>query len=201
MTIHIVWEERTQVSMWSDDVGSILLNVNHFQLDRIKVLLQTPYTTLGSDLRRITFTVLAEGLTSELLRQLTDCLPPNVDIFTICAIPGVQTRFDDVFLDDVVVFDAHEQVWQSQYQMPRETCFVLSQQHPGYKLAIYRGGGRDELLEFAKQMSHLSWLSAKPGSEARAVAYPPHVSALLAHGRGSVFAISRFEFLPTGDVI
>lgn len=79
---------------------------------------------------------------------------------------------------------------------PEATCYVLSQLHPAYKVSIYKGGGQERLLQFVKTMSHLSWLSVKPGCENRSSSYPPHINALIQQNKSNCTRISQFEFLP-----
>lgn len=80
---------------------------------------------------------------------------------------------------------------------PESTCYVLSPHHQAYKVSIYKGGGQERLLQFVKTMSHLSWLSVKPGHEYRTSSYPPHINALIQQNKSHCTSISQFEFLPT----
>lgn len=87
------------------------------------------------------------------------------------------------------------------YVKPSATCYVLSKYQPPYMTSIYRGGSRDQLLNYVTKMSHLSWLSVKPGDEKRTISYPPHICALLRKNDCSCLTISRFEFLPYHEKI
>jgi hypothetical protein len=199
LSLHIIWDEQTQSSCWSDDIGSILLWISKAPLDRIRTIVDRATRTFGADLRRITFAALAEGLTKEQIGHIVKVLGPGLDIFVLAPAPAVQARFTEDFCDDVVVFDDG---WNDgPFEQPLAACYVMSKRLPSYKCAIYRGGGRDALANYAQQMSHLSWMSVKPGNEERTISYPPHLCSLLAQGRGSVFAVARFEFLPTPDLM
>jgi hypothetical protein len=57
------------------------------------------------------------------------------------------------------------------------------------------------LMEYVKNMSHLSWLSVKPGSEKRMILYPPHVCALLRKNDSETLVVNRFKFLPSAECV
>ena len=97
--------------------------------------------------------------------------------------------------------DGPDAVQQEHYVQPSATCYVMSKFQPPYMASIYRRGGNQQLLEYVTKMSHLSWLSVKPGDEKRTISYPPHICALLRKNNCTCLTISRFEFLPSQEKI
>ena len=59
----------------------------------------------------------------------------------------------------------------------------------------------DTVRAYAKHMSHMSWLSVKPGSENRTISYPPHVCALIRKNTPPTTILSCYEFLPSTEII
>ncbi|KAK8888056.1 hypothetical protein M9Y10_039116 [Tritrichomonas musculus] len=84
---------------------------------------------------------------------------------------------------------------------PSVTCYVMSKYQPPYMVSIYRNGNDQQLLKYVTKVSHLSWLSVKPGDEKRTISYPPHICALLRKNDCRCLTISRFEFLPSQEKI
>ena len=103
----------------------------------------------------------------------------------------------------LITFDSPEQEFESNesYTPPQITCYVLSKFHPSYSVSLYRQLDKNMLINYAKEMSHLSWLTVKPGCKYRTTSYPPHIFALLKMNQCNTLVISRFEFLPPRENI
>lgn len=186
---------------------------------------QMPSMTSGRTplVKKLTITLLEEYLGQsdyEKFMQALTALPAEVDLFTFYHAPSVKALFSEDFKDDVAIFEKQEianglrmiQIKQplNADQMgepgvsfvfdfpanPESTCYVLSKNHQAYMVSIYKGGGQERLLQFVKTMSHLSWLSVKPGHENRTSSYPPHINALIQQNKTRCSSISQFEFLP-----
>lgn len=210
MTIHIAWDEMTKKSSWIDDTGSILHVLPNTDFNRIHSLINDAIQLFHGIELKFTLTILAEGISSELYKEISDSFGQTMNSFTLFAVspaPTVQVLFEEQFDDDAVIFAPAEQFLQSysgtEYMKPQSTCYVVAHTLPAYSVSLYSNPAfnwkpADEfVLEYAKQMSHLSWLSVKPGSEVRTISYPPHISALLRKTGAYVKRVSRYEFLPS----
>jgi hypothetical protein len=126
-------------------------------------------------------------------------------LFAVCPAPAVQVVFKEAFDDDALIFTKREQCWQGEFVEPVASGFVVSQHHPAYLCSLYvcheNEKPRVVLRDYVQNMSDLSWLSVKPGSEKRTIAYPPHICALLRKNHEDTLVVSRFEFLPSSEVI
>ncbi|OHT07592.1 hypothetical protein TRFO_05249 [Tritrichomonas foetus] len=205
MTFHIAWDERTKMSAWIDDIGSILHVIPNTDFSRINGLLNDAKAMIGIEMK-FTLSILAEGISADLHKEITDVFHDTLDNMTLFAVspaPTVQVLFKEQFDDDAVIFAPNEQFLQSEsgseYIKPYSTCYVVAHTLPAYSISLYSNDvwkpGDSVVFEYAKQMSHLSWLSVKPGSEVRTISYPPHICALLRKTAAPVRRVSRYEFL------
>jgi hypothetical protein len=191
-----------------DDIGSVLHVLPRTNLDVVARLLNDFTMFLTTCDTRVTFAVLGEGISSELFAAIErrfGQLLKQTSIFAVAPAPAVQVIFKDKFDDDVVVTAAFEQVAEGTFMQPLATCVVASQSQPPYTCSLYYSAQRGEpeglLIEYVTNMSHLSWLSVKPGSEKRTISYPPHICALLRKNHGETLVVSRFEFLPSTECV
>ncbi|OHT09692.1 hypothetical protein TRFO_21310 [Tritrichomonas foetus] len=216
MIMHIAFDPISKLSIWINDTGTVLSVYPNKEISDIANLMQQCKSMFApSDIiEKFTVSILGETICSSLLHECDAFLPQGTELYAVYPAAAVRAHFDNEFADDVAIFDEqeismglsiHDQNGNLQtIEKPAAACFVLSQHHPAYKASIYRGSGIDMsncLLEFVTQMSHLSWLSVKPGSDYRTISYPPHIAALLRKNNCSVFSISRFEFLPSNERI
>jgi hypothetical protein len=201
---------QSRLFIISDDIGSMLMTIplvqaspdEHIVMVRKQIEnLRARYQARGT-LRKITLTLFGNGIASPLLAAIDAAFDGEVPVFTMAPAPAVQARFTEAFDDDAIAFGEIEQSVEGDIvEQPEAACFVIPRSYPAYQIAIYRGGDRAELAEFARRLSALSWLTVRPGAERRSVAWPPQLTTLVRNGRPSVLAVSRFEFLPSGDVI
>ena len=164
----------------------------------------------GIDLR-FTLSLLSEGMPKLIYKSINEKFKFIIDqmkLFTIFPCSSIQFDFNENFDDDIIVFDKLEQSIESkegQFLPPEETCFVGSQNLPIYTVSLYSKdawrNSKSILNDFVQRMSHLSWLSVKPGSEKRTISYPPHIAALLRKNHSRTDIISKFEFLPSKEKI
>jgi hypothetical protein len=206
ISLDFLWNDAMRVMVVSDDIGSVLFATEPMppgrSLDAARKVVENTrehYERAGC-LRAVTLSVFADGIGDELMHAVVAAFGPECQVFAIFPAPAVQARFGEAFDDDAIV---HEDGAQARNGMcePVAGCFVISPNHGAYKVAIYQGGGRDELVEYAKRVSALSWLTVRPGAEKRAVALPPQLVAMIRQSKTSVFDVARFEFLPSCDVI
>jgi hypothetical protein len=194
----------------SDDTGSLLSALPRLResqdpftaTQRLLDRFRTDFSDDGNSyLGQITLTIFAEGVSRSLLDFLDAKFANGLQFFTIFPAPAVQARFSEEFTEDAIVFEQPEQMIEGERLVPAtDSCYVVSQRHPAYKISIYRGGERKELAEYAQRMSGLSWLTARPGAEKRSLAFPSQLTAMIRHSNASVLVLSRFEFLPPSDI-
>ncbi|KAK8877837.1 hypothetical protein M9Y10_004600 [Tritrichomonas musculus] len=210
MTIHIAWDEATKMSSWIDDTGSILHVLPNTDFKKMNRLINDACLLLSGIEIKFTLSILAEGITNELFKEINDTFGKamnNFSLFAVSPAPTVQVLFEEQFEDDAVIFAPAEQFLEScngsDYMKPQSTCYVVAHTLPAYSISLYSNPvwnwkpANDFVFEYAKQMSHLSWLSVKPGSEMRTISYPPHICALLRKTGACVKRVSRYEFLPS----
>lgn len=219
MEMHVAWDPLTKLSVWIDDIGSILHVLPTDNITEICDFIQNAHNLLGPQLK-FTVTTLGEGIVEELYHDYEECLHQNVEIYSVAPAPALRAHFDEEFADDVVVFGDPEQIFQtpkcqlqksainydrnqqfSKYVTPSKTCYVMSKCQPPYMVSAYRNATDKQILGYVKKMSHLSWLSIKPGDEKRTISYPPHICALLRKNNCSCKTISLYEFLPSQEKI
>jgi hypothetical protein len=208
VTMHVAWDVESGLSAWMDDIGSVLHVLGQATLERLVRMIWDLVDFLRSADVRLTVSVLAEGISNELYTRITrefGVLLKKTTVFTALPAAAVQVVFPDEFADDAVLIGQREQQCDGRFREPLACCFVASQNHPSYMCALYlterTGPPEAVLIEFVRAMSHLSWLSVKPGAEKRTIAYPPHVAALLRKNSGDTLIVDRFEFLPMSEVI
>jgi hypothetical protein len=207
-TMHVAWDPVGELTTWMDDMGSVLHVLPRTSLDVVARLLNDFQAFLTGPDVRITFTVLGEGISADLfgaIERKFGQLLKITSVFAVAPAPAVQGLFKDVFDDDVVISAPMEQASDGAFRLPLATCFVASQRQPAYACSLYFSAQRGEpeglLMEYVKNMSHLSWLSVKPGSEKRTISYPPHVCALLRKNHSETLVVNRFEFLPSTECV
>jgi hypothetical protein len=211
LTLDLLFESGVGSITVSDDIGSILIGTRAQAKDGTPIDVRRQTVDQLAEhcqfqgekyYEQITLAVFAEGVSLRLLESLEKMFPDGLQLFTVFPAPGVQARFHEEFTEDALVFESPEQMLEGEgFSPPAASCFVLSQTHTAYKVSIYRGGGKSELTEYAKRLSALSWLTARPGAEKRSLSFPPQLTAMVRQTNVSVLAISRFEFLPSTDVI
>jgi hypothetical protein len=205
VTLHIAWDCRQEASAWIDDSGSALHFFPRTPLAKLAELMTDALRFLSSVRVRFTVAVIGSGISRELLASLRSAFGGlEVIILAVNPEPAVQVIFRDVFDDDAVIFSDSEQCREGDEKIcePGEaTCYVVARSLLAYSASVYMRSSAEEakevLLDFAKQMSHLSWLSVKPGSELRTISIPPHVVALLRKLASPCSMLSQYEFLPS----
>jgi hypothetical protein len=206
MTMHIGWDPENDLTAWMDDIGSVL----HVLADTTLEVLIRLVIDLVEFLKdvKLTLTILGEGISEELFVEIQNKLGKNLKrtaVFAVCPAPAVQVVFRDVFDDDALIFAQREQCWQGEFREPIISGYVVSQHHPAYLCLLYVCYDSERpqvvLRGYVQNMSYLSWLSVKPGSEKRTIAYPPHIGALLRKNHEDTLVVSRFEFLPSKESI
>ena len=211
MTMHVAWDQAQNMSAWMDDIGSVLQFIPNTPLGKIIQTMGNCVKIMEGTEVRFTISVLAEGLSPELLSQIETALGPflpNTTIFSVSPEPTVQVLFKEEFQDDAVIIADAEQYRSStdgEFARPYATCYVVAHTLPAYSVCVYTKptvtSPETTLMEYVKQMSHLSWLSVKPGSRSRTISYPPHICALIRKNSASTTILSRYEFLPSIEII
>lgn len=211
VTIHVAWDQAQNMSAWMDDIGSVLQFIPNTPLEKIAQTMQNCMSIMDGHDVRFTISVLAEGLSRSLLEQIELSLGPflgSTTIFAVSPEPTVQVLFREDFQDDAVIFSDAEQFRGSafgEFAPPFATCYVVAHTLPAYSVSVYTRLSlttpENTCLEYVKQMSHLSWLSVKPGSRSRTISYPPHICALIRKNSASTTLLSRYEFLPSTEII
>ena len=206
--IHICWDVKSKLSTWCDDTGAVMhvLPVNSittlfgFISELVDLFQQITVKT--------TLTLLDEGITPELLSDINNNISTakcEITLFSMFTSASTQCVFTESFLDDVVVFDKPEFSFQNEtkYENPVLTCFVCSQNLQPYTCSLYTQtfDPKSVLMDYVQRMSHLSWLSIKPGMENRTISYPPHMMALLRKANGPVAQLSMLEYLSSTERI
>ena len=207
MTLHIAYDPETKFSAWVDEIGSIL-HVLKADIQYIKEMVKDTINNNKVSDVKLTITILAEGITKETKEMLLNDFSNDYSNFMILSVhpsPTIQAIFTEQFDDDVVIFSPLEQAWEGEFLQPLSSCYVASHYQPPYQIALYSCNSlqspESSLMDYAKTMSHLSWLSVKPGSERRTISYPPHISALLRKCCKETLIVNRFEFLPSTERI
>ncbi|OHT09936.1 hypothetical protein TRFO_21024 [Tritrichomonas foetus] len=203
MSFHIAWDHHTRLSVWIDDIGTVLHTVRADSISQISDIINKSRQSLHDLNLRFTVTILGEGIYDPIFQDCNNFLSIDIELYSVFPTPEIKCRFEQDFPDDVIVFSNVEQVGEAatRYAIPVSTCFIMSRYHPSYKISAYRDSNDELLKNFAKEMSHLTWLSVKPGDENRTISYPPHICALLRKNECSCLTISRFEFLPSLEKI
>jgi hypothetical protein len=210
LTIHIGWDPELEVSAWTDDIGSILHYLPGTPLPKLSQLMQDACQSLTPTQVRFTLAVFGEGITMALQNMLESVfasLHLTVRIFAIAPQPNVQATFSEEFDDDAIVFDTPEQSRNGpgEFVTPDATCFVVARHLPAYSVSYYARDARkppDEILrEHVREWSHITWLSVKPGSEKRTIAYPFQIVVLIRKTSPLAAHVSRYEFLPSTERI
>jgi hypothetical protein len=205
LTLHVAWDLRREASAWIDDSGSTLHFFPGTPIAKLAELMADAARFLDGVRVRFTVAVLGPGVSREVLAALRAAFGHlEVVIFAVNPEPAVQVIFRDAFDDDAVIFGDPEMFRdgeEASVEPADATCYVVARSLSAYSASVYSHadaeGAREVLLEFAKQMSHLSWLSVKPGSELRTISIPPHVVALLRKIGPPCSMLSRYEFLPS----
>jgi hypothetical protein len=205
LVVHIAWDYVSEASAWIDDAGSVLHHFPQTPIAKLHELMLKVAGLLAGARVRFTLVVLAQGISQrrldELLLNMRDL---EVQVFTVVPEPAVQVMFNEEFDDDAVISGVAEQFREDldgEFVDPDASCFVVARSLPAYSASVYGIGdptrAKEVLLKFVTSMSHLSWLSVKPGSEMRTISIPPQVVALLRRIEPSCAVLSRYEFLPS----
>jgi hypothetical protein len=205
LTLHVAWDSNGRASAWIDDAGSALHFFPMMPLPKLAEVMTDAVRLLVGVSVRFTVSVLGVGISRELLGSLRASFNGlNVLIFAVNPEPAVQVIFRDAFDDDAVIFGDQEQFREGDERVFQEAdacCYVVARSLPAYSASLYldKPGkkAKELLLEFVRDMSHLSWLSVKPGSELRTISLPPQVVALLRKITPPCSLLSRYEFLPS----
>jgi hypothetical protein len=204
--LDFLWHDSRKLMIVTDDIGSILFTMAPLPPGRSMDGARKAIENLreryerAKCLRGVTLSIFAEGIGEDLMRAIVNAFGPDFPVFTIYPAPAVQTRFGEEFDDDAIVFDEPKRLADRGCD-PAAAGFVVSQNQGVYRVAIYRGGGKAELVEYARRASALSWLTVRPGAEKRSVAFPPQLVAMIRQSRMPVFDVTQCEFLPSCDVI
>jgi hypothetical protein len=208
ITMHIGWDPRSELASWMDDIGSVLHVLPHTNLDVLARLIADLADFLKDVEMRLTLTVLGEGIPEDLFLAIQNRLgrlSNRTCIFTVSPAPALQVVFGEAFDDDALIVTEPELCYAGQHREPLITAYVVSQRHPAYICSLYAGDNKTNprliLESYLRNMSHLSWLSVKPGSETRTISYPPHICALLRKNHADTWMVNRFEWLPSTETI
>lgn len=205
LTLHIAWDPIKKMASWVDDIGTVS---HHFPNQTIQSLcrLMLNITQFLNDITvDITFSIISELPSDELVNQIVSlfgCYLKSFSIFSIIPTPQIQIVVNSKVDDDIIIFDDFELTAPINYipAIPKCSCYVTSPYCTTYRISHYfNSKGEDEkncLLEFAKNMSHLSWLSGDPQTNQRLFSFPPHVASLLRKVRVKTKVVTGFEFLP-----
>jgi hypothetical protein len=206
MTMHIAWDPANGLASWMDDIGSVLHVLPQISVESLARLVGDLVAFLrGTDVR-LTLAILGEGITDAMMLALGSSFGPHFRTTVVVALtpaPAVQVVFAERFDDDAFILARHEQLREGDFRAPLATAYVACRHHPTYTCSLYAADGPPEqiLLEYLKNMSHLSWLSVKPGAEKRTISYPPHICALLRKNHSETLVVNRFEFLPSKESV
>ena len=204
LSMHAAWDPVSKISVWIDDIGTVLRLLPADNVSKIVKFITQCRKLLNVIKIRFTLTIFGEGITESHYQDIDKKLPKEVELYSISPAPAIIAKFGvNNFLDDIITFDSPEQEFESNesYTPPQITCYVLSKFHPSYSVSLYRQLDKNMLINYAKEMSHLSWLTVKPGCKYRTTSYPPHIFALLKMNQCNTLVISRFEFLPPRENI
>ncbi|OHS93171.1 hypothetical protein TRFO_11982 [Tritrichomonas foetus] len=196
--IHACWDPISTISVWSDDIGSV------FHVEKLSHIhyLGSVYSYLKDSFNDIhvccSIGILMNGLPNGLIapfRNLTD-----FNLYSIMPAPHVQVTNLNTD-EDVFIASDYEQTYEPIKDLvPPQSCgYVVSKRFPAYFLALYYTSfpNPDEyLVTIAKGLSSLSWLTVRPGSEKRQIAYPPTMNLLLQKIPSTAMYTNMFEFLP-----
>jgi hypothetical protein len=209
LTIHIAWDLVSEASAWIDDVGSVLHFFPQTPIPQIRELMVDAIRSLSGISVRFTFSVLGSGISQRRLKNFRAVFRGmDVALFALTPEPTIQVMFRDTFKDDAVIFTDPEHfrlMDGGDLAQPDANCSVTAQLFPAWRASVYGQESPETakavLTAFVREMSQLSWLSVKPGSEARTVSIPPHIVALLRKVMPTYGAFSRYEFLPSTERI
>ena len=199
---HYAWDYTTKKFSVVDDIGSILHVLVIDSIDRLSLFIQDCCNIVENHVSQKTLSILAEGLSASFLEEFKSKLDQDILLFSVYPASTVQILFDEDFDDDVIIEDVQQIAFseQEKYLEPISSVYIASKYHPSYKASVYHGS-KEDLIEYVKTMSNLSWLSVKPGQEKRTISYPPHICALLRKNGCDTTVLSKFEFLPTTEQI
>ena len=203
LIIHVFWDPVSTESVWTDDTGSTLHVV------KMKNLLAI--ATVHDDLKKV-FTdiklilsigILVESISPRMIEQIKHIA--NINIYTITTAPYVQINYSSKTEEDSIIFTNYEQISSipEGNTKPLLNCFVVSRRFPAYQLSLYHTSNAnqmDTLKSIATNLSNLSWLSVKPGSEKRTTGYPPGLNLLFQKMPANTSIVNMFEFLPFNDL-
>ena len=211
VTMHIAWDHVQDMSVWMDDVGSVLHFLDPSPIDKLFRTMRSCLTIYAGSEVNFTISVLAGGVTAELREHILNTLGPigvNITLFAVSPEPTVQVLFREEFQDDAIIVSDAQQFHSTvdgEFERPLATCYVVAHVLPAYSVSLYTrpiyGTAESTVRDYVRHMSHLSWLSVKPGAEGRTISYPPHVCALIRKIMPSTTVLSRYEFLPSTEII
>lgn len=209
ITLHIAYEPNSEKTAWMDDIGSVLHVLSSAtSIKKIHELVHDAVIANKIPEVNITLTILSEGITNELHEKIQKEFGNefhNFSLFAVFPTPTLQVIFNENFDDDAVILENVEQMWEGEFLQPLASCYVVSHCQPPYHISSYSSNAwksaESSMLDYAKAMSHMSWLSVKPGSEKRTISYPPHVCALLRKSQMETLVVNQFEFLPSTEKI
>jgi hypothetical protein len=208
LRMHIAWDPESSITVWIDDIGSVLGTIQVKLVPEISSLINDLVSLLKDANVSLTLTVLGEGITDDQMARIKNDLAGHwqlLDVFAVAPAPAVQVSLPDEFHGDALIIASREQTSEREFKEPLATGYVVSRHRPSYMCSLYSvgDGTRKEkaLSQYVEAMSHLSWLSVKPGAERRTISYPPHIAALLKRSKTETLAMSRFEFLPSAEYL
>lgn len=201
LVLHLAWEPRIGHAVIIDECGTMF--ANYEEITEAKQISDI-YQEIESFMKPIQVTmiivILGEGLTQEQLTSYKQFLP-RLQVYTIAPMPSIQTYYQDIECRDIFVFSSYEYSESEDiFQHPIETGFVISKKYTSYMINLYQHEQfvqpKDAIIDYAKQISNLSWLSIKPDFNERATAFPPHIAALLQTTKTDLYKFTPLDFLP-----
>lgn len=210
--LHLIYDCVSRLACFIDSSGTILHI--YYNQDGIHTIAKYigDFQHWARYRPHLTFSLLGEGITKKMISEAEQCFTPcfaSLKIFTIAPCSSIQVHFDTPFADDAIIFEKLERSFEYQlkdeYATPQATAFCVSQKLQAYQVSLFshtdNKSPKEVLGEFVKNMSHLSWLSVKPGCEYRTFSYPPHMAALLRKSNRSSNLICPFVFLPSKELV
>ncbi|OHS95152.1 hypothetical protein TRFO_10631 [Tritrichomonas foetus] len=205
LTLHIAWDPITGFTAWVDDIGSVSHIFKGKPLQELCQLMVDIVSFLKDIEVDITFTILSESPSEDLVNNIISLFSRSLSSFSLFSIipaPQIQIISQSEIIDDILIFDDVEVIAPSDQIVatPKCTCYVVAPDQPAYRISnFYNSKGETPkrfLQDFARNMSHLSWLAEDSQTKKRVLSFPPHIVALLRKIRAKTKFITGFDFLP-----
>lgn len=204
LIIRVFWDPISTETVWTDDAGSTLHVVKMKNLSAITSAFDDLLKVFNDIKLILSIGIVADCISPRIIDSVKNM--SNINLYTITATPYVQVYRSSKFKEDSIIFTNYEQTSTipDGNVKPLLSCFVVSKRFPSYQLSLYftsNSNQMDTLKSIATNLSNLSWLSVKPGSEKRTVGYPPGLNLLFQKMPANSHAVNLFEFLPYNDLI